>query len=253
MRWRPNQQKKKVSITIISIGNTERKAPCVSAEISFGGEQFVDDFVLQDDFGIVIQGDKPFLGLLGINFMLRHRLVADFSSHTVYRSFVNHSNFFIADTDFFFPMGIGLNFYGVPVVGLKTQGDDIVAALDSGSHENIIAEAVLPQVSPNHHYTGEQTDTVCYTCTVKSKEVEAEFSLLGVNNDGNEKIYNKVSDHFLVVKSHIFFREQPENTQQEDHLPPVNALIGSNFMNSNGWILDFGAQFIYKRHAPLSA
>jgi hypothetical protein len=33
-------------------------------------------------------------------------------------------------------------------------------------------------------------------------------------------------------------------------LPPIEALISSSFMAKQGWVLDFGAEIIYRRKSP---
>ncbi len=46
-----------------------------------------------------------------------------------------------------------------------------------------------------------------------------------------------------------YFIETDEDDCDEDgvQVPPVAALIGSPFMAKEGWVLDFGANIIYKR------
>ena len=56
---------------------------------------------------------------------------------------------------------------------------------------------------------------------------------------------------FKVIPHYIYNLPQDSCDKDGEPLPPVEAVICSPFMAKEGWILDFGAEIIYRRKSTV--
>lgn len=124
-----------------------------------GGVQFVESFNLCEGALPRIAGSLPIIGILGIDFLLSHSLVIDYSNFSLHTSKINHENFSISDCDFFFPMEIGLNNYGLPVLCMCQNNWEITVLADTGASDNLLSALTLVDNGFHCDYT-EETDSI---------------------------------------------------------------------------------------------
>lgn len=214
----------------------------VRFSFALGGRQFHDTFSLCTRPLPVHVEKMKVIGILGVCFMKQHRLVIDYSDFTLHTSDVNPDNFRIPDCDFFFPMELGIKRYEVPVMWVKQNGKDLIAMVDTGSFENMIAEHTLTENAFKCQRTDEKHLVYDIIGEFEVEEASIRFKMVLF---GENKTFEQVKyDRFAVVPYDIEEGGCDENGEQ---IPPIELLIGSYFMALEGWTLDFGAEIIYKR------
>jgi hypothetical protein len=189
--------------------------------------------------------DVPVIGLLGNIFLQQQNLVIDYDDFSLYTSEVTHENLAIPDCDFFFPMEIGLNNYGIPIVSLFQNEKEIPMMADSGAADNMIAAQTIADCCMDHKLLDE-TDTISgIGGSVDTRLAIASFSLLTLKGNDVEKISRKAKFH--VLPNYVYIPEKGECDENGEQLPPIEGTISCSFMAREKWILDFGSKIIYKR------
>lgn len=229
---------------IVTMSGEITEACNVKFSFVMGGRQFGEPFCICDKSFSEILGNLNVIGILGNVFMQKHQLVIDYHDFTFHTSIVNPSILSSKDCDYFFPMEIGLKYYGVPVVPMKQNDKEIVTMADTGATNNIIASQT---VKDNNfrclHMKG--TDSIRgLSGSVNANSALVRFNLLSINGDKVEEISDY--DSFMLAPDYILSEEIVGKDENGDQIPPIEALIGSSYMAKEGWMLDFGAQIIYK-------
>ena len=215
-----------------------------------GGEQFHESFCIMDgEVNIPKKVDElPIVGVLGNIFMQQHNLAIDYSDYSLHTSDVSPENLPISDCDFFFPMEIGLERYGVPVLAVRQNGNDLVAMADTGATNNIIAS----QTIEDNGFECQVLDTTDVVSGIAGsaavKDAMVRFSLLTLTEDDTEVVHHE--DSFKLTSEYMITPEEGKCDKNGVQLPPVVGVIGSPFMAKEGWVLDFGVKYIYKKKTP---
>ena len=228
-----------------TITNEVITADSVKFSFVLGGIQYNEKFCIYDEYQCENVEDLPIVGILGNEFMQKYSLVLDYSEFTLHTSNVTPANLNISDCDFFFPMEIGLDYYGVPILSIQQDGQDIVTIADSGSSDNILSEKAITRYNIPCKIHGEDGMVHGISGSAKAKDATVVFNLLTSREDKSETIL--FEDHFMVSPYSLFFDNPKECDDESDVLPPVDGIIGSPFMAKEGWVLDFGAKIIYKQ------
>lgn len=192
-----------------------------------------------------LQLEYPVIGLLGNLFLSKYNLALDYGDLTIHTSKVTPENLDANDCDYFFHMELGRKNYHLPVVFMKLNEKKIVAIADSGSTDNMVAAKSLADSHVLFDYLGDGDTMYGATGEVKTKLGRIPFSLVSATADG-EKELKKVA----IFKIPLDYIWSPQLVDEDgDKLPPIEAVLCSSFMASQGWVLDFGEQIIYKRRS----
>jgi hypothetical protein len=228
---------------VLTVTNDLVTTDTIRFSFVFGGIQYSEKFCICDEYQCENVDDLPIVGILGNEFMQKHSLVIDYSEYTLRSSTATPANLTISDCDFFFPMEIGLHYYGVPVLSIQQDGQDIVTLADSGSADNILSEMVIRKHNIPCIIQCEDGHVHGISGSVKAKDAKVSFNLLTSRKDEPETI--PYEDHFMVSPLSLSIVNNSLNEENEK-LPPIEGILGSPFMAKEGWILDFGAKIIYK-------
>ena len=188
------------------------------------------------------------IGIIGIDLLCKLGLVIDYTEGFLHTSMVNPSNLTIADCDYFFPLEIGLNCYGLPVVAIRQNDADLVMLADTGATNNVIAMQSLKDNGFKHSYFDNKDSISGLNGGVEVDQATVDFNLLTLDKNNNEAEMCH-HDMFMVMPRYIIQSDDVRCDANGEPLPPVEGLISSEFMARQGWILDFGARIIYKRKA----
>lgn len=233
------------STCLDTTGNCKVTVKDVRFSFVMSGQQFHEDFCLSERETPYFVDDVPVIGLLGNIFLQQQNLVIDYDDFSLYTSEVTHENLAIPDCDFFFPMEIGLNNYGIPIVSLFQNEKEIPMMADSGAADNMIATQTIADCCMDHKLLDE-TDTISgIGGSVDTRLAIASFSLLTLKGNDVEKISRKAKFH--VLPNYVYIPEDGECDENGEQLPPIEGTISCSFMAREKWILDFGAKIIYKR------
>lgn len=225
-----------------------------SSEFSFVlcGVQFHESFSLVGRHLPRIAGELPLLGVLGNIFMLKHRLVIDYSDFSFHTSDVSPDNLSISDCDFFVPMGLGFEYYGLPVIPMIQGDNQIVTMADTGATDNIIARKTIDDNGIECHYQDEKDTIVGIGGDVEAEDAIVKFNILSLTENEDQVKETSHLSLFKVISHYLITPQEGKCDSQGEQLPPVEASICSSFMAKEGWVLDFGAEIIYKRKPAAS-
>lgn len=239
------------SMEILTLTGEKVSFDVVPFSFAMGGVQFHENFCINDSNHLPhINGEFPIIGILGNIFLQRYNLSIDYSDFTLKTSHVNPDNLAISDCDFFFPMDIGLRYYGVPALCMVQGEMEIVAMVDTGATLNMISAPCLSNNGFCCEYL-ESTDLIKgLSGSVETKEAVLSYELVTLNVDDEGLIQHK--DIFKVCPDYLI-NPQGKCNEKGEALEPVEALIGCPFMAKEGWTLDFGVNIIYKRKPDYEA
>ena len=237
------------SMEVIGLGDAKESLGLVKWSFIFGGKRFEETFgVREGDFSFPSEiGGIPFIGILGNMFLQRYRLAIDYSDHTIHTSNVTRADLPITDCDFFFPMEIGLEKYGIPVLAIRQNGVDVVALADTGANGNIIALQSVEECGFDCQFSDSTEKLSGIIGDSEGRDATMKFSLLTLTEKGIEGVPFESS--FKVTPHYVLEPEEDQCDEDGEQLPPIEGIIGSPFMGKEGWVLDFGINYIYKRNA----
>ena len=235
------------SMNVECTGNEIVTTSLATFHFVLGGEQFHESFgITEGDINIIEKvDDLPLVGVLGNIFMQQHCLAIDYSDYTLHTSDVSPENLPISACDFFFPMEIGLERYGLPVLAIRQNGNDLVALADTSATDNMIAM----QSIKDNGFDCQVLDTTDVISGIggemEVRDAKMRFSLLTLTENDTEVVNHE--DSFKVTSEYMITPEEGKCDKNGVQLPPVVGIIGSPFMAKEGWVLDFGVKYIYKR------
>lgn len=215
-----------------------------------GSQQISEDFSLCDDFHKEVLTDRSIIGIIGTDILCKYGLVIDYIEGSLHTSEVNPSNLAIADCDYFFPLEIGFNYYGLPVVAMRQDKVDMVILADTGASNNVITMQSLKENGFNHSFLDVKDELTGIAGSVEVEQATVDFNLLTLdeNNDETEVRHH---DLFMVMPRYVMQFDEAKTDENDKVLPPIEGIISSEFMAKQGWALDFGAMIIYKRKAKV--
>lgn len=218
------------------------KASQVSFPFVLGGNQYNETFCISK-MSFTLEGITV-IGIIGNRFLQQHGLVIDFHNNTLHTSEINSSNFSSSDCAFFFPMIMGLKFYGIPVLPIMQNGKELVTLVDTGANENVVANQAL--IDNDFNYKRLEGNDVIEGLSgqVTVDEAEVCFNLLLINDDDVTELSH--CEHFKVLPRNILTLPDGVCDTNGKQLPPIEVVLGFPFMARERWILDFGAKLIYK-------
>lgn len=189
--------------------------------------------------------EYPVIGLLGNDFLTQHKLALDYGDNTLHTSNANPSNLSSADCEYLYPMNLSNKYYRLPVISIKLHEKKIVVGVDSGATNNMLAIQSLAESQVPIFYLGDGDTMIGSNGAVETKTAIVPFCLVSALDEGDKEM--KEVSIFNIIPKYIIPSQTIEKGDEGQRIPPVEALLGSSFIASQGWVLDFGAQVIYKR------
>lgn len=230
---------------LYSIAHETIEADNVRFSFAMGGSIWSDIFCITPrPLPVKVKGMNV-LGILGIRFLTQFRLVIDYDDYTLHTSEVNHENFASTDCAFFFPMEIGLKYYGLPVVCVRQNGKEIVTLVDTGATNNMIARKTLDDNAFEYKLLEDKDVMQGVTGSVDVDMARVMFHLVSLHGDEERETSHRA--RFAVQSDYIYEPKKEYFENAKDQVPPAEMLLDAPFMAARGWVLDFGAGIVYKR------
>lgn len=233
------------SANILTVTGDAVSLSFVRFSFAMGGVQFHEKFCINEKQIPQINGDIPVIGILGNVFMQQYCLAIDYSDFTLHTSNVSPESLAISDCDFFFPMDIGLKYFGLPVLSIKLGDKELVAMADTGATNNTISVLSLSDGDFHCEYLGSTDSISGLTGSIEVKDAVLSFDLQTLKEDDENSIHRK--DEFKVYPHYLIETKEGKCDENGVQLPHIEALIGCPFMANEAWVLDFGVNVIYKR------
>lgn len=216
---------------------------CHAVDFTFkmGDGMFSEVFYTNDriDLGEIFSG---IVGIVGIGFLLKHKLVLDYSTESLRTS--DNKVAAPSDCEFFFPIEFGLKHYSLPVVGIACNDTEYVMIVDSGANNTLLTQCMANELGGTVCDGGESTMTDFTNKTVATMKQNVDLSLISLGGADNDiKLYSS-KDTVLVINDREHILDGYTDTDGIE-VPPVSGLLSSDFMHTHKWVLDFGVGAMY--------
>ena len=127
--------------------------------------------------------------------------------------------------NFTFPIGLGLQKIGLPLIIVQLFNNDLCLLLDTGSNQNIIDKRIYELLKNDIQLSDEiKQITTLKESLVDSFEVVLPFEFENM----------KYNEPFLCIENIEGF-----NAIKEESDIQLHGILGNNFFLKNGWIIDF--------------
>ena len=232
-------------------GNKIVKEQCKSAIFSLSGYYFNVDFGLDEEFDLDKYNDLPIVGILGVNFMKQIKLTLDFKRMCLHSSKEQQFKIRHKSLRYAFPMNLGLNYYGIPVIPVTKNGNIYYAALDSGSDNNWLSLNALDLIE-GYDFEDEIKPKLKTVISQALKEVKCGFrpNILFQFKKNCRRMDDKSlcegTSVYIMDIEHIIDKPVPKKPVMGYQLKKVDLLIGAPYLHRNRWVLDFGNKIIYQ-------
>ena len=216
----------------------------VHLDFCIGDQQFKERFYAAQGLSFdSVFGEHVVLGILGVEFLVKHGLALDFENRTLHSSSMINKRIELPDYTFFFPQEYGFSKYGLPVVGMVKNDKEYVCLVDSGSNLNTTTNYVLNDGGITSKHTGMRSSLTSVAGTKITDLMTVNFDLLSIGDKIGEVKTNNYSTEFQVINNSKYIIDGSKD------IPPVSAIIGAEFLLENKWVIDFssGAVFSAKK------
>ncbi len=212
----------------------------VHLDFCIGEKQFKERFYAAQGLSFdSVFGEHVVLGILGVEFLVKHGLALDFENRTLHSSSIINKNIELPDYTFFFPQEYGFSKYGLPVVGMVKNDKEYVCLVDSGSNLNTTTNYVLNDGGITSKHTGMRSSLTSVAGTKITDLMTVNFDLLSIGDKIGEVKTNNYSTEFQVINNSKYIIEGTKD------IPPVSAIIGAKFLLENKWVIDFSSGAVY--------
>ncbi len=224
----------------------------VRFSFTLDNELFEDEFLVKRHLFSGYNGIIPIIGVIGNSFMEDNNLVIDYDNHTVYTSKNMEDGVNVSECEFYFPMVYGLNNYGLPTVPLVQNNLQVLAVAQTGVMENLLSSSTLCSDGFRCEYHDYQSLALFMAEYIDCMNVTMDYGLLTViDKEGHVGELCYKGD--FKVLPHYFYTPKPEERDDKGKLlEPVEATISAEFIEKEGWILDYGINIIYKNRKQCS-
>jgi hypothetical protein len=212
----------------------------VHLDFCIGEQQFKERFYAAQGLSFdSVFGEHVVLGILGVEFLVKHGLALDFENRTLHSSSIINKNIELPDYTFFFPQEYGFSKYELPVVGMVKNDKEYVCLVDSGSNLNTTTNYVLNDGGITSKHTGMRSSLTSVAGTKITDLMTVNFDLLSIGDKIGEVKTNNYSTEFQVINNSKYIIEGTKD------IPPVSAIIGAEFLLENKWVIDFSSGAVY--------
>ena len=212
----------------------------VHLDFCIGEQQFKERFYAAQGLSFdSVFGEHVVLGILGVEFLVKHGLALDFENRTLHSSSMINKRIELPDYTFFFPQEYGFSKYGLPVVGMVKNDKEYVCLVDSGSNLNTTTNYVLNDGGITSKHTGMRSSLTSVAGTKITDLMTVNFDLLSIGDKIGELKTNNYSTEFQVINNSKYIIEGTKD------IPPVSAIIGAEFLLENKWVIDFSSGAVY--------
>lgn len=212
----------------------------VHLDFCIGEQQFKERFYAAQGLSFdSVFGEHVVLGILGVEFLVKHGLALDFENRTLHSSSMINKKIKLPDYAFFFPQEYGFSKYGLPVVGMVKNDKEYVCLVDSGSNLNTTTNFVLNDGGITSKHTGMRSSLISVAGTKITDLMTVNFDLLSIGDKIGEVKTNNYSTEFQVINNSKYIIEGTKD------IPPVSAIIGAEFLLENKWVIDFSSGAVY--------
>lgn len=230
-------------VNVCGLGENNSVCKTANAQVFLKGQEYCVRFNVSNDVNFdMMFGPGVMLGILGSSFLRQYELTVDFKNKCL-RTSNEENGIAMKEDNFLFPMSCGMKSYGVPLVRFTNGGKTLYGVADSGANVSLMSQSGVKDMTEIELQDNEcQISGIVSQNTINHTAIAA-ISLLSINEKDREHMkLIKVIDEFNLLPSDYVLNPGED-------LPPISALIGTEFMLENKWILDYKHGFIYSSAA----
>lgn len=218
------------------VGDETAELQAARVTFAIGEMTFEEEFSFSEinDF-CATTGVDNIIGLLGSEFLKKHKLAVDFKTKQLTNEVAEDVK--VKEGGFIFPMCYGDILYGIPVVGMAWGNDECMCVVDTGCDKTTFAKSTLPLLS-DIKMSGKKVCVTGFMGVMTAAEAEAKFNLVSLRDEND-------TPKELEYHQNIQILDMKYIIESDGNRPPVDGLIGSDFLDEHGWILDYRNGLIY--------
>lgn len=231
------------------IGLQGQSVSCKGVKLSFSmaRQPFTETFYVNEaiDFNDLLPR-IPLIGIIGAKFLKKHRLVLDYVQKTLHSSTGDLPAKDMEAYDYIYPMDAGMEAYRLPIACLVGKGVDLPLVVDSGANNSVITQHVLDISGINHvPVEGDWGVTGASNKQTVASVSEVWFPLASVGGTKEQPKIYEADDTVQVLHTSDYVLNAPFDNQG-NQLMPICGLLSSSFLLKHRWVIDFGAEAIYR-------
>ncbi len=203
----------------------------------------IGGFISQEEFTVSHNlnlgkhfGVESIIGLLGSRFLYKHQLVVDFEKECLRSS--DSEKISQSGKSFFFPMNLGMRFFGSPVVGYVKDNIEYFCIVDTGCSLSTLTDKGMEGaiVCEDHNKKGKAEGL---SGNIETKHARISLSLYSYGDlEGDAKVV-ETEDEFQIISGRDYIIPVKEG------VPSISGLLSTEFMLKRNWILDYENLVIY--------
>lgn len=170
------------------------------------------------------------IGIIGVDFLLKNRCIIDYQSNTFV--ILSHKQKHSRNKIFSYPIHIGYEKIGIPIVGIMSDSSSSGCIIDTGSEINLMSGRGLNEYAIKPKLVEKASIVLkTYDKNIVGKPYQIKFNIASLSPKGISPV--RCEDLFFVTdeRSNIF--------DKVDVKLPIKAILGNHFLRQNKWILDF--------------
>ncbi len=186
-------------------------------------------------------GPNRILGLLGSCYLRKHHLAVDFAKKCLRTA--AREPIMLDEMSFLFPMQLGMQTYGIPVLKFIKDDTDYFCVADTGCALSMLSEKGKEGV-----FCCEKSDgkgrVEGISGAAETIHTSASLSLLSVGDRIDRIRLVETEDNFQILQGYEYIV-----SYNNEQIPSISALLSTHFMLKRKWILDFSNEVIYAKSA----
>lgn len=229
---------------INSLGNQNADYSHIDLSFVIGKQMFIHEFWVNNEVNIQYLPEVNIIGIIGVDFLVKHSLVVDFDSMLVH-TVCNNISLKASSCKFLFPMKGGINMFGIPVVCMaKDEENDFALGVDTGANNTIVTRHLIDE----GHFKVDSSDKIFCVNTLynvtKLSHATITMDLKSLDGNTDKPKICSYTDDILITDEYDYIAPAPED---KDNAFPLSGLLSSEFMSKHKWILDFSNFVIYSK------
>lgn len=183
-----------------------------------GNERFDETFYVSEQCDFREVFDSNFIGIIGLEFLRKHKLVIDYATQTL-RSSLKADCY--TKSDFVYSMKEGLRAYNLPVVRLKGNVQDYLMVVDSGANSTLLTKHIVDVENLGKMVSSQEGGIICFNNVSFTTSIQKIPIRLRSKGEFPEKEY--VEEEVEVMHHHRHLIENIRNANGEILPPPCRG------------------------------
>ncbi len=228
--------------TIFGMENKGEDCARVQLDINVGGLESTETFSISHNLDFKkFFGSNDIIGLLGVKYLRKNRLVLDFDARSLHTSHLKRLD--CDNWGVIIPMGYGFEMYGLPMAPFTIDDKVYPCIVDSGADYSLLTQLAMEQGTVQYDHHENEAGTIEGMAGVTHTSfADVTFKLVSLT--GTEDKIAEIEDR---EKFHIVPDSDGIYIIPDSDVPSVQGMLSTPYMLQRKWILDFKIGYIYSK------